>query len=337
MSVDLSMFDMSGTSFVQEEKQENLELYTIDCKKTKNGVHEALVRFIPNLKDKNKSLITKYTAFLKDPVTGDKRNLDSLRTIGKAKECPIAQSYYKVRESQDASVVEHKDMFLQREVHYALIQILEDKQNPDNVGKIKILKFGQKIKALYDAEEKPKKGKSKNPFDIRNGRPFFLDVRLVKDYNNYDNCQFVDVDDDGLGNVLLGGEPIDWDNVDNNTLKKLQEFFINNSPDLTQYDYKPMSNDDLAFIDRVLRNIGADSNGQLTSGLVNKKVQETKKANTHTVTDDEEDEDVISIKKETKKTSTPPPTTKTSKKDEDDEDGDVFDGLDDIDVDDLDL
>lgn len=333
MSVDFSMFDMSNQSFVKNETNES-EFYKPDATKSQNGTYEALVRFIPYIKDKRMSLIEKYTAFIADPITDDKRTLDSLRTLGKeeGRKCPIVKTFFKVRESKDASIKAHEDMFKQKQVYYALVQILEDKQNPDLVGQIKIMKFGPKLKVHYDNEEQPKKGKARNPFDIIKGRPFFLDVRMVEKYNNYDSCKFIDVDEDCVGNVMLDGKPIDFNNVDEKTMKKLQDFLTNNSPDITKYGFREWTTEDHAFFDNVVNNIfGGATNGQHTSNILNSG----KSKKSHILEEDEEDDDVPVVRTEVPKAKKVEAKPAPKKVIEDDDDDEVFDGLDDIDLDDM--
>lgn len=76
--------------------------------------------------------------------------------------------------------------------YYSYVKIIEDKQNPQLVGNVMILKFGRQIKAMIENSSYP----SQNPFSfvfnikvkLRNGFPTYEDSHFINDYMNiYDN------------------------------------------------------------------------------------------------------------------------------------------------------
>ena len=90
-----------------------------------------------------------------------------------------------------------------RKLHYvANIQVITDKNAPENDGKIFKYDFGAKIFGKIVGAMQPEfpDQEPMNPFDIFNGAPFTLRIKKVEGYPNYDQSSF--------GNVepLAGGD-----------------------------------------------------------------------------------------------------------------------------------
>lgn len=78
--------------------------------------------------------------------------------------------------------------------------IVEDPDNPDNNGKVKLFKYGKKIfDKLNDAmNPKFKDETAMNPFDLWEGQNFKLKIRKFEGQRNYDKSEF---DKTSTGNV----------------------------------------------------------------------------------------------------------------------------------------
>lgn len=329
-------FDMGNQKFDTPEDNGPSDRFNPVPKKGINGVYKATIRFVPFLKDKSKSLITKYCSYLEDPVSKESMTVDSYRSIGKSDICPIKQTFFKCYYSDDATIKQYEDMFKQRENHWSLIQILEDVQAPETVGKIFYWKFGYKIKQKFDQEANPSKGKRRDPFDIFEGRPMQIEVYEKGGYNNYDNCQFFDPEE-GEYSLLIDGKPL----TEDSDLNEAAEWVIANSPDMTRFEFQEWDQETTDFVNLVINNLfNGTSSGQYQGKL---------NVSTTDDVDDVDDDYTDSISKDLdrdikaskQKSATPPASTAKKKaaivEDDDDDDGDIFDSvsIDDVDLDDL--
>jgi hypothetical protein len=126
------------------------------------------------------------------------------------------------------------------------VQILKDDNNPENVGKIMAWPYGVKINAKLQAELKPEFGKPHIPFDLFEGKPFLVHVTQVAGFNNYDNSKFLDEK-----------SPLVIDGV---TMEKTPESltkikaFLEQSPELSTYDYQEWDQATEDFVNDVIRN-----------------------------------------------------------------------------------
>ena len=223
------IFNLDSEDFVEKNQSKESDLYKPNAKDGKDNVYKSLVRFIPFWKDPRKSKIKKYSYWLEDPLTGDGFSVDCPSTINQ--KSIIQDTFWKLKKSQSVAEQKLAEKFKRRENYYALVQILKDDQKPELVGKIKILKFGQKLNAIIQAELQPEYGQPYNPFDPLKGRPLALHVTISAGFNNYDLSKFVG---ESLP-AMMNGKKID---NSPDTMKTFFEYLKSNSPDLSGYDYK---------------------------------------------------------------------------------------------------
>jgi hypothetical protein len=228
------IFNLNAEDFVEKTETRESELYKPDPKKGKDNVYKALVRFVPFHKDPKKSKVKKYSYWLTDPLTGESFSVDCPSSINQ--KSIIQDTYWKLKKSPSVAEQKLADKFKRRENYYALVQILKDDQDPSMVGKIKVIKFGQKLNNILQGELQPEYGKPYNPFDPFKGRVMALTVTIVAGYNNYDSSKFVGEETP----LMLDGKPIQQTKED---MAKFVEFLKNSSPDLSNYDYKEWTDD----------------------------------------------------------------------------------------------
>jgi len=189
---NLDIFNLDLENFVtktNEKGGKESEFYKPYPENGKDGVYKALVRFVPNISDPAKSKIHKYYVYLTDPSTGDGFSVDCPSTVGK--KSILKDIFWKLKNSHSAADQELAKGFGRKEDYYALIQIVQDKNNPDLEGKIMIFKFGKKLNEMLEAQLKPEYGDPCNPFDLFSGKLFSIQSRKVGEWNNYDLCSFV--------------------------------------------------------------------------------------------------------------------------------------------------
>jgi len=74
--------------------------------------------------------------------------------------------------------------------YYSYIQVLEDENQPDLVGKIMIMAFGHKIKEKINQERVGEINEPCNVYDLAKGKDFVLLVKEIGGFPNYDSSQF---------------------------------------------------------------------------------------------------------------------------------------------------
>lgn len=240
------IFNLSTEDFIEKSTSKESELYKPNAKDGKDNVYKALIRFVPWYKDPKKSKIKKFSYWLEDPLTGDGFSIDCPSTVNQ--KSVIQDTFWKLKKSPSVAEQKLSEKFKRRENYYALVQILKDEQRPELVGKIKVLKFGQKLNAIIQSEMQPEYGKPYNPFDPMQGRPMALTVTISGGYNNYDQSKFVG---EGGYPCLLNGKPIE------NTKESMQAFFEflkGNSPELSNYDFKDWDEETRVKVKSVIEN-----------------------------------------------------------------------------------
>lgn len=240
------IFNLNADDFVEKnEGRGESELYKPDPKKGKDNVYKALVRFVPFHKDPRKSKVKKYSYWLTDPLTSDSFSVDCPSSVNQ--KSIIQDTYWKLKKSPSVAEQKLSDKFKRRENYYALVQILKDDQDPSMVGKIKVLKFGQKLNNIIQGELQPEYGKAYNPFDPFRGRVMALTVNIVAGYNNYDSSKFVGEETP----LLMDGKPIEQTAQ---SMEAFKAYLAANSPDLSNYDYKEWTDDVREKVKAVIEN-----------------------------------------------------------------------------------
>ena len=239
------IFNLDANDFVEKTETRESELYKPDPKKGKDNVYKSLIRFVPFHKDPKKSKVKKYSYWLTDSLTSESFSVDCPSSINQ--KSIIQDTYWKLKKSPSVAEQKMADKFKRRENYYALVQILKDDQDPSMVGKIKVLKFGQKLNNIIQGELQPEYGRPYNPFDPFKGRVMAITVTIVAGYNNYDLSKFVGEETP----LLLDGKPLEQ-NAE--TMTKFVEFLKTNSPDLSNYDYKEWTDDVREKVKSVIEN-----------------------------------------------------------------------------------
>jgi len=240
------LFNLNAADFEQPKtaKFEN-ERYKPDAKAGKDNVYKSVIRFLPWYADPKKSIMSKWTAWLVDPVSGDGKYIDCPSSVGK--KSILQDVYWKLRKSESVVEQELAKNFSRRQTFASLVQIVKDDNQPDLVGKIMVFPYGIKLHNKIMAQIKPEFGKPHIPFDLFDGRPFLLNITLVAGYNNYDNCTFLD---EKLP-FAINGETLEK-SAEN--IQKIAEYLKEHSPDLTKYDFREWDDEMTEFVMTVIKN-----------------------------------------------------------------------------------
>lgn len=243
------IFNMQIDNIVKEDKKGEYEVYKPSAKDGKDNNYKAIIRFIPWYKEVNKSIIDKWTVWLTNADTEESRYIDCPSTVG---EPSILQKlFFDLRNSPNANERELSQNFGRRQVFHSLIQIINDQNNPDLNGKIKVFKYGKKIYDRIKSVLKPQEGmeeESNNIFDPFDARAFLLNIKIVAGFNNYDDSIFVSK----VSPIIIDGKSVE---KKKEMYPKIIKFLEENSPDLSKYDYKPWDEDTKEFVFDAIKSI----------------------------------------------------------------------------------
>lgn len=245
---------------VFEKGGANANEFKPNPKRGTNGVYEAVIRFLPNPIDPvNKSLIQKFSCYIKDPRNGTGRYLDDPRTIGQSS--IISNTFFALRNSADPVLKEASAQFSSKLNIYALIQVLSCKSEPQLENKILVWRFGQKIMEKIQAEMYPPMGVGHTPFNLLDGRPFAIRVKEVSGFPNYDSCAFFDLPLANSGFRVMttdatGQQKLTVVTAESVATPEAQqtvfEYLKNTAPDMSAYDFKPWTPEDTAFVNEMV-------------------------------------------------------------------------------------
>lgn len=240
---NLDIFNLDVDNFVTKTKtteSKESEFYKPYPESGKDGVYKSLIRFLPNVAEPSKSKIHKYYVYLTDPASGDSFSVDCPSTVGK--KSILKDIFWKLKNSHSAADQELAKSFSRKEDYYSLVQIVQDKNNPELEGKIMIFKFGKKLNDMLEAQLKPEYGEPCNPFDLFSGKLFSVHSRKVGEWNNYDLCSFVGdkcaIEIDGKRMEKTPGD-----------MKTITDYLEGGPKNLTSFDYKDW---DDALTERVM-------------------------------------------------------------------------------------
>ena len=260
-----SVFNPSGIDNPTEHATSNEYKVSYKDKKCTTGMYESIIRFIPNCKDTERNYIKKYVSWVKNPLLNKGMYVDNERTVGGSS--AINDLFYKFWETNVKSYQDFAKKHLSTNVSYAsLIQVVDDKQHPELVGKILVWKYGKKIYDKLVNEEHPSnpaQGSGINPFNPIYGRRFYIKCVNQGGFDNIDQCAFGPAVDPTTGAEMASGlwykdpnsanpdqfmictEQSDQQAV----IKYLESTYI----DLSKYDYQPMNAEQAQFVNQALQ------------------------------------------------------------------------------------
>ena len=239
----------------------NVDEYKVNFKDGKGGIYESVVRFIPNVADPTKCIMAKQISWVKNPVTQKGIYVDDPRSVGEFS--PVVDMFFKCRNTNNAQIQEFGKAHLSTKQQYAaLVQIIQDENHPELVGKIKVLRFGKKVWDKLHNEEHPTMGQGYNPFHPIYGRYFHIKCVSQSGFNNFDQSSFIDNRNaQGISTTGFYYEDPAYPGqmvpvTENSNQQAVADWLAANSPDLSKYDYQPWTAEQQTFVNEVLAIIG---------------------------------------------------------------------------------
>lgn len=263
MTTDLldDLFNAKPT--IQSVEQQQISVWKPNAKKGAGQVYEAVIRFIPNPESpSDKSIVMKNTVFLQNPYTNAGMEIDCPSTVGKPD--PIQDTFFSLRNSDNPVLKENSKKFSRRQRYSSLVQILTCKSEPSLVNKILVWSYGIKIHEKIYNEMNPPMGTPRNPFNMFTGRPFYVKVKLVSGFNNFDDSVFIDlpnptegylrmVEKDALGKETIMTISPELINSSPDARTKVLNYLKENCPSLEPYEYHDWSPETTAFVNQCIQ------------------------------------------------------------------------------------
>ena len=191
-----------------------------DNESSKSGISEILktevgntytVRLLPFGKDPKKTFFHYYQHGWNSFATGQYTSAISLQTFGERD--PIAEERYKILRTGSEEDKEKAKSIVRAEKWLVNVYVVNDPVNPDNNGKVKILRYGKQIhNIIMDAiEGEDSSDLGPRIFDLGpNGVNFRVKVEKQGDYPTYVSSKFAmpsaieNLDEDGHKGVYDG-------------------------------------------------------------------------------------------------------------------------------------
>ena len=245
MAKEFDIFNLSVDDIDSYKRSESKgsDLYKPTADQGKDGVYTSLVRFVPNPKNPQKSIVRKFVYWLEDGE-GKGAYYDSPSTIGE--KCPVQDLFFKLRNSESAVDKKMAEKLKRREIYYSLVQIIKDPQNPDMEGEVKVFKYGYQIKQKIDEELNPQFDEPCQVFDLFEGKNFELKVTKSAGYNSFTASKF-----QGKRTAINVEGSFMANNGDDR--KKIMDY-LKEVPELDSFDFKPWDDSTRASVERILDN-----------------------------------------------------------------------------------
>ena len=239
------LFNLQAEDLVQKSESSKSDIYKPSADKGKEGVYSAVVRLIPWHENPKKSIMKKWTCWLVDPLTDKGRYVDCPSSVGQ--KSVLQDMFWRLKKSESVAEQKLAQNFSRRQSMATLVQIIQDKNNPDMEGKVMVWPFGVKIYNKIQDVMQPEFGTPHIPFDLFDGKAFHIKIKKVAGFNNYDDCKFLD----NPAPIMIDGKPLE---KTQENMATIVEFLKESSPDLKKYDFKEWDEDITAYVNGVCQN-----------------------------------------------------------------------------------
>jgi len=149
--------------------------------KVKDGTYQSTVRLVPKLRPSTPYAIMKVWGYYLpdvDSTNGGNYYVTCTSNVSKLSKNIISEAYFAMKDHQVAKFRESaKKFFMRKTFYYSLVYIIEDEQLPEDVGKIKIMRFGNQINDMIIKQEEIVKGKTPCTVNsFRSGKDLYIRI-----------------------------------------------------------------------------------------------------------------------------------------------------------------
>lgn len=239
-------FDLSDDNFVKKSASSTSKtdpnIYNPDPN-AHNGSYKSVFRFVPYLKDKKLSKLTKYSAKFWNPLTKEALYVDCPSNVGAPSILWDIERVIKTLEKEEPELYDKlSDQFSRWHSHWSPVYIKKDPQRPELEGQIKLFKFSRQIDSLIEEQISPEENdlidnvQKVNPYHLLKGKDFLCVVgKKTKIFRDWTKCKFMD---EITPLVFKVGEKQVVVEETENSIKLVQEFLNKNTPSLEEYTHK---------------------------------------------------------------------------------------------------
>ena len=230
------------------------------------GSYKAIIRFLPYYLDpKAKSKIKKFQYFFRRENGIPGGLFDCPSSLGRGHSGIFTDAFFVLREHPNSLYQDLQKNFKRKVRYFSPIQIIQDTQNPELNGQIKIFRFGGQVNDIIEQliTGDPSMGiPSVNPYDLLNGRDFVLSIDR-KTYGNgssgpsYEKSVFQTA---SKAMLVPGFNDNDRENITKEGLKQAIFEYLKGTPDISAYEYKPMDDEAKQRATNIVRTIVQDEN-----------------------------------------------------------------------------
>lgn len=254
------LFNLNINSFSgKKSKQQDENLYNPGPDQGQNGIYKSVIRFIPWAQDPDNSKYRKYSAKLVNPLTNERLYIDCPSTLGKPSILWSLDTILKDLKTTEPSVHEEISKYFSRSYnYYSPVYIKKDPQNPTLEGKIKIFPYGYTIDNMIQQEIEPEAElvttQKINPFSLTEGKDFVLVIkRKTKSWRDFSSAKFINEVSPLI--ITTGGKEIAVSASSPKIMEFTKNFLTENTPDMSQYFFKPWAESDYAKVAEFIKAI----------------------------------------------------------------------------------
>jgi hypothetical protein len=242
-----------ASAFLKDKKANDDGLLRPKLEEGKDGKRELLIRFLPNMTRAGKigsTAIEKhihYADFKENPEL--QGYYDCLKNTNIGKDCPLCKAYWALKNDKNPVTQDKAKRISRSTKYYSYVLVVEDKQVPENEGKIFIFPFGykiyQKIKAKAESTRKPIKVE-----DLIYGANLNLVIQEVAGFYNYDASDF-DVPEP----IEIDGKPIkvaEDGSISPKERQRVVDFLMSREHDLEEFMPRDWSAEQYDKVDRII-------------------------------------------------------------------------------------
>lgn len=246
MSEQDNFFDLpdGAVSSTKQSGQRKVDptIYDPDPK-AHNGSYKSVIRFVPYLKEKDKSKLTKYTAKFFNPLTKESLFVDCPSNVGKNSILWTVDSVINGLKKEEPTLHEElKKNFSRWYTNYSPVYIKKDPQRPDLEGKVLLFKFRHQIDTLITQQMNPEEvdgmatSRKVNPYHLLEGKDFLCVVGMkTQVFKDWTKCKFME---DVTPFIFKSGDETVQVQNDAESIKVVSEFLLTNTPSMDPHKHQ---------------------------------------------------------------------------------------------------
>lgn len=251
-NITSSMFDSIKSALAADN--DNNKSVIGDILKTPPG-NTFTVRLLPYAKDPSKTFFHYYQHGWNSFATGQYTSAISLQTFGERD--PIAEERYKILRTGTEEEKEKAKAIVRSEKWLVNVYVVNDPVNPENNGKVKMLRYGKQIHNIITDAIEGEDAAELGPriFDLSpNGVNFRVKVEKQGDYPTYVSSKFA------MPSAIDGLDDDDYKSIYNNVFDLSSVFSVKSAGELKtmldeHYYVKDSSVSESSVVDTPIENV----------------------------------------------------------------------------------